>query len=182
MVVAIARGLAPPLVDTIHGAELWALACAMGSRVGGCQISTDHSALIAGAGAADAWSASPCKRWSSFWARVNHTLDGGTPRALCWKPSHTSEASIGAVLCGDGRWLTGRDRRGNALADHHAKECAKSASVDEAIRHRIDQQIATSTDGAKWMALITAEANAYRDSGGKVTRDSEGLTACQKRA
>ena len=96
-------------------------------------------------------------------------------------PSHTSEASIGAVLCGDGRWLTARDRRGNALADHHAKECAKSASVDEGIRRHIDQQIATSTDGAKWMALITAEANAYRGSGGKVTRDSEGLAACQKR-
>jgi len=167
---AVARGVPPPWISTIFGAEAWAVlqALLVAPEVGTLRIDCKAVVDLLQAGPSKAVTAS--RVTASVWASIFTSLDELPPRDLSWMPAHTAAADIERRRIGNGSLLTAADRRGNDLADHHAKAAVEEHRVPRPIREDILAQERSVGLMARWVAQVTIDANAW---GPHQLRDSE---------
>ena len=120
-VVAAAYGV-PRDVNTIQGAELWALKQALTFVPFPVAIYVDCKTVVDGVRSGHQWIYSSKRRYHQHWVSIYHALDAGElAERVVWVPAHISEARIGEVLCGSGTPITRDMWLGNKLVDELAK-------------------------------------------------------------
>ena len=129
-VVAAAHGVPPRWVDTIQGAELYAIQMVLACSAFPDVIFTDCKTVQQGVYKAGTWAASAKRRYSRIWTAVHAAFDGAVADGMVvWMPAHTSEGDIDKAVCSNGQRLTGAWRSANELADQLAKMAAETVRV-----------------------------------------------------
>ena len=128
--VALANALPPPLVDTIPGAEAWALYVILSMCHSLPSVVTDclgnRLTLLEGREAATNAQRPLARVWTAIFSCCEDALLQHLDAMLTWGPAHTSWASLGSRLRSDGKPLTATDWRANGIADGAAKMAAYS--------------------------------------------------------
>ena len=123
--MAAAYGVSPAWVDTIQGAELWAVQMVLASVSLPQKIYTDCKTVQLGVNASAAWARSSKRRYARIWTVLHVGLDHGDEAGrVVWMPAHTARSRVGEVKCGDGSAVTEHMWAANQLADLLAKEGA----------------------------------------------------------
>eukprot|EP00973_Karenia_brevis_P058670 8171336-Karenia_brevis.AAC.1 len=80
IITAAAHGGTPWWIDSIHGAELWALGCALSVTCDSMNtIWTDHKPLVGGVVRAQSWAYSPRKVFARAWSWIAAAMDDSKP-------------------------------------------------------------------------------------------------------
>ena len=108
----------PKDVNTIQGAELWALKQALTFVPFLVAIYVDCKTVVDGVRSGHHWIYSSKRRYHQHWVTIFQALDAGeSADRVVWVPAHISEARIGEVVCGDGAPITRDMWLGNKLVD-----------------------------------------------------------------
>ena len=155
-VAAAAFGVPPRWVDTIQGAELWAVQMALTEVVFPQAIYTDCRTVQQGLQQSTQWLHSSKRRYARIWSVIHSNLDDGAGAdTVTWMPAHTSACSVGEARCSNGELLTSAGRFANELADMLAKRAAGTVRQPEAYRRDLNQGQAPQGAGAcgfRWAA------------------------------
>ena len=98
---------------------------------------------------------------------------------VVWMPAHTALRQIGSAVKSDGTFLSALDRDANDLADKGAKVAATSRRVAEAVRARLLEESSEVADMARWIAMVTVQANHFDMGDGRFIRDSQAQGNCR---
>jgi len=183
-VVAVARGVPPPWVDDIPGAEAWAVLQAAYVAELGSQFRIDCEPCVKAIHRGRAWATSAERPHARLYGLLFSAIDDTPVEAFVWMPSHTGLADVGRLLLGDGSTLTADDRRGNERADTEAKEAVAEYRVPLAVRARVASEAHTVHGAACWLRRVTHLANhqptaPQRDSQGGRRRGQRPRQAAQ---
>ena len=180
-VTAAAHGRPPAWVDTIYGAELWAVQMVMQHIFpGAARILTDCDSVRTGCERDQKWGTAPDQKYARVWSVIHAARDSEDSAPVIWMPAHTAERQINSALKSDGSVLTAVDRDANSRADQFAKAAASGNRVAEAARAFILKRHAAVADMATWIAKVTVEANHFRLPDGSFVRDSQAVKALAK--
>ena len=175
-VVAAAHGRPPGWIDSIHGAELWALLMSALNTDPFLPILGDCYSVVQGARRGAVWAQAPQRKLARAWLPLAAALDDA-PGRVEWMPAHTSESDIGVKLKGDGRPITEIDRSMNDYVDLRAKEAAGADRVPIATRRAVTSLASKLTAVAMWLGVCTAAVNRWPrpdgDSASGTLRDCE---------
>ena len=164
--VALATATPPPWIDTIPGAEAWALYAVLSMCFQLPRINTDclgnRKTLLDGMEAATAASRPLARVWAAIFTCCEGALVSQLDEMLTWGPAHTSLATLGTRLKSDGRPLTAEDWRANNIADAAAKIAARRHRAPTVIRQRLLQLRAAQRYGAAVAGTACKEANNHR--------------------
>ena len=140
--VAKAYGTPPRWIDSVPGAETWAVAEALRTSVPGITIWSDCLSVVnrfqAGRRAATASKVKLARVWSSIFDMCHDFDHPEKDVRVGWMPAHTAEWAVGNVRKGDGSKLTPLDRSGNSVADELAKRGARTHRVPKWIRDKVE--------------------------------------------
>ena len=185
-VTAKAHGTPPSWIDSVPGAETWALCEALRNSAPGAAIWSDCLAVVkrlkSGRRAATASNVKLARLWHTIFNLCDTFSDPATQIRLEWMPAHTAKWQIGKTRKGDGAKLTEQDRAGNEAADELAKRGAKSHRVPYWKRAQVLLAETTALRAALQLGVTTLAANEHAelstsaDGTTKVTkmRDCEG--------
>ena len=173
--IAAAFGVPPKDVNTIQGAELWALKQALTFVPSPGAIYVDCKTVVDGIRRGHRWIYSSKRRYHQHWVSIFQALDAGESAGkVVWVPAHISESRIGDVSCGDGTLLTEHMWRGNKLVDELAKRAAHTIKApQDVVRNVVDRQV-QAQELAVFVGQVTALANAWPGDDGGIRRDSTG--------
>ena len=173
--IAAAFGVPPKDVNTIQGAELWALKQALTFVPSPGAIYVDCKTVVDGIRRGHRWIYSSKRRYHQHWVSIFQALDAGESAGkVVWVPAHISESRIGDVSCGDGTLLTEHMWRGNKLVDELAKRAAHTIKApQDVVRNVVDRQV-QAQELAVFVGQVTAHANAWPGDDGGIRRDSTG--------
>ena len=181
-VVAVAYGVPPSWVDTIQGAELWAVQMVLASMPLPQRIFTDCKTVQVGVRSSAQWASSAKRRYARIWTVVHAGLDGGDEaHRVVWMPAHTSRDRIGEAKCGDGSVVDEHMWSANQLADLLAKRGAAQVAHSAAFIGGIASKAKLVTELAIYIGRLTHEANQHRGQDGVVYADAQRLEACVAR-
>ena len=180
-VLAAAFGVPPRWVDTIQGAELWAVHMALQTVFLPQELFTDCQTIQKGVRHGLDWAQGANRRYSRLWTALHFDLDEGEQAELVhWMPAHTSVASVGVVRCSDGTLLTDTMRCANAIVDRLAKEAADSVAMSLGMRARLKERFTQARELAIFVGRVTfAAGHCKRD--GAICRDSVGFDSATAR-
>ena len=160
---ALAWAIPPPWIDSIPGAEAWALFTVLRMCHTLPAVTTDclgnRRTLLEGKEAATRADRPLARVWNAIFSCCEDALISQLDAMLTWCPAHTSWATVGSKLRSDQRPLTVLDWRANALADAAAKLAANSARAPRAVRDRYRQLIAAHQYGAAIAGVACRAAN-----------------------
>ena len=175
--VAAAYGVPPVWVDSIQGAELWAVQMTLSSVVFPSAIYTDCKTVQLGVRKEAQWVGSSKRRYARMWLVIHSGLDnGGASESVVWMPAHTSADRIGEAKCSDGSTLTEHMWYANQLVDLLAKQAAESVRHERHLLDWTQERYRQLVEVAMFVGKLTYEAGAHVLPDGKVARDSEGLS------
>ena len=180
-ILAAARGCPPAYVDTIYGAELWAVQMVVTRALAGMvRVVTDCESVQTGCRQGHKWTTAPGRVYARSWAVVHATGDDGELLVpVVWMPAHTAAWQIGMVVKSDGTLLSAMDRDANDLADKGAKVAATGRRVAEAVRALLRAEAGEVADMARWIAMVTVLANHFDMGDGTFIRDSQADRSCR---
>ena len=167
-----AHGVPPKWVDSIQGAELWAVNMALQHVQCPEKLYSDCDSVRLGAKKSLEWATSSKRRHARIWSTIALQIEGAT-ELIQWMPAHTSEASIGERLCSDGVPVSGDLWSANQIVDMLAKQSADSVRLSQSFRSSFNFKEAKAFELAKYLGQVTFEANNHVSGDGKVIRDSE---------
>ena len=184
-VKAAACGVPPPWVNSIHGAELWALYAALRISLPGVTYRSDRKAVVdtfkAGERTATAATVEMARLWRLVFAACDSTPEPHLNVDLAWMPAHTKQGDVGTVRLSDGSLLSKRDRQANDAADFLAKRGAQTHRVPRKLRQAFKEREMLAEWGARALGLATFAANNLKVDGEKGTRrDSTGLPKARR--
>ena len=175
-VLAAAYGVPPKWVDSIQGAELWAVHMALQSIGMPSAVYTDCQTVQKGVRQGLHWAQSARRRYSRLWSALHYDLDEGDQAELVhWMPAHTSEQQVGKLTCSDGTVLTDTMRCANAIVDELAKEAAESIAMSPSARNQLKKRFTQAKKLAIFVGQLTFEAGHCDRGDGKPCRDSVGI-------
>ena len=123
----------PHWIDSVPGAEAWALCEALRHSVPGAELWSDCLSVVnrfkAGREAATSSAVKLARLWGTIFDLCDSFEDPARQVRLEWMPAHTSAAQIGRARKGNGEQLTEQARSGNDAADKLAKKGARSHGV-----------------------------------------------------
>ena len=177
---AAACGVPPPWINSIHGAELWALYAAMRISLPGVSYRSDRKAVVDmfknGATAATAATVEMARLWRLVFAACDGTPNPHDTVDLVWMAAHTKEKDAGVLRLSDGSLLTKRDRQANDAADFLAKRGAQTHRVLKAVRTAFKERELLAEWAAQSLGIATFAANNLKVEGQQgLQRDSTGL-------
>ena len=172
-IIAAARGVPPPWVSTIHGAELWALQMAVLHGLPGSAYRTDCLAVVDVHAQGRQAATSAARYYARIWNVIFTALDDAETVDLAWMPAHTKVHDVGRLFLSNGELLTEADRRANAEADRLAKLSAAETRVPPLVRGRLDSDYNRAQQLAVWIGQVTAAASRSLLPCGGVGRDSQ---------
>ena len=136
--VAAAYGVPPKDVNTIQGAELWALKQALTFVPSPVAIYVDCETVVDGVRSGHHWIYSSKRRYHQHWVTIFQALDAGeSAERVVWVPAHVSETRIGELSCGDGTPITKDMWLGNKLVDELAKRGAHTTKAPQDVVRRV---------------------------------------------
>ncbi len=136
-VVAATYGSPPPWIDSVTGAEAWALMQASKVAGLGATFVTDSLSCAHAARRGVKWATAPSRPLARVWRMMLAGFGSGAGGAtVVWMPAHTAAHDIGVKLLSNGVALTRRDQLSNALADELAKRGAHQWRASAAVRAR----------------------------------------------
>ena len=171
-----AFGATPFWIDSVVGAEAWALFMAFSHALPGSSARTDCfpnvTALRKGRLWATRQSRALARTYSMIYAQADDDDDLAT--RVDWMPSHRTDSAVGEQLLG-GVTLSITDIRANRLADLLAKKGAATFRVPKAERDTLSHEKNRVEGIAKWIGRVTHLANnwheyPWRDSDPSSTR------------
>ena len=169
-------GCSPRDVNTIQGAELWALKQALTFVPFPVAIYVECKTVEDGVRSGHQWIYSSKRRYHQHWVSIYHALDGGElAERVVWVPAHNSEARIGEVLCGSGTPFTRDTWLGNKLVDELAKQGAQAIKAPQDVVRRVVARQRQAQELAVFVGQVNALANAWPGIDGKPQRDSTGM-------
>ena len=175
-VLAAAYGVPPQWVDSIQGAELWAVHMALQTIDMPSALYTDCQTVQKGVRQGLQWAQGASRRYSRLWSDLHRDLcDGDQAEIVHWMPAHTSQEQVGELQCSDGTVLTDTMRCANAMVDHLAKQAAESIAMSPGARARVKKRFAQAKDLAIFVGQLTHEAGHCDRGDGKPCRDSVGM-------
>ena len=174
--IAAAYGVPPKDVNTIQGAELWALKQALTFVPSPVAIYVDCKTVVDGVRSGHHWIYSSKRRYHQHWVTIFQALDAGeSAERVVWVPAHISEARIGEVCCGDGTPITRDMWLGNKLVDELAKRGAHATKAPQDVVRRVVARQQQAQELAVFVGQVNALANAWPGADGKLRRDSTGM-------
>ena len=181
-VVAAAYGVPPSWVDTIQGAELWAVQMVLASTTLPEKIYTDCKTVQAGVNASAAWAGSSKRRYARIWTVLHAGLDHGEEAGrVVWMPAHTTRDRIGEAKCGDGSTVTEHMWAANQLADLLAKKGAYLAAHPPDVICDLEGKAKLCKQVAMYVGQLAHEANQHRTHDGGSCADAQKLEVCVAR-
>ena len=166
----------PKDVNTIQGAELWALKQALTFVPSPVAIYVDCKTVVDGVRSGHHWIYSSKRRYHQHWVTIFQALDAGeSAERVVWVPAHISEARIGEVFCGDGTPITKDMWLGNKLVDELAKRGAHATKAPQDVVRRVVARQLQAQELAIFVGQVNALANAWPGADGKIRRDSTGM-------
>ena len=166
-VTAIARGTPPHWARSVYGCELWSLTQAAVHTVAPSAYRQDCKSVVDTArhitSNVGATASRYARAWNIFRAAVDHTPCAGTDDDvdILWIPAHTA--------AGDSR-ISHADRRGNDVADKHAKLAAEGQRPPVATLRSVAAYAKKVATVVRWIGIAGDLAN---------QRDSRDASACQ---
>ena len=179
-VTAIARGIPPPWIDDIPGAEAWAVLQAALRRTPDMPIRIDCEPCVNAIHRGMQWATAGSRKHARVNALLLAALDDTPVELVVWMPAHTKDSDVGVKKFGDGTFLSGRDRATNGLADTHAKEAAGEVRVPKPTRVLLENYHSTTKEAARWIGEITYSANHRSEAPFRDSAASRLLAACAK--
>ncbi len=170
-VVAAANGVPPPWVQSVAGAEAWALLQASRTASPGAIFKTDCLAVLKIIKAGAARATAPNKPL----ARVSRLLltdfdEDDAARSVVWMPAHLTSSHVGRAALSDGSMLTQADLQMNARADSLAKAAARLRRAAPELRAAHVARYALTKRFVCHLGRMTHAAN---NSGQPPARDSQ---------
>ena len=166
-VTAKAYGTPPQWINSVPGAEAWALFEALRNSVPGCRIRSDCESVVnrfkSGRKAATAKNVKLARLWRMIFDCCDCFEDPSKSIDLVWMPAHTSKSQIGTARKGDRTKLTAEDRKGNELADALAKKGARLHRVPRAARNKLEVAERVALRAALQLGITTKAANATEE-------------------
>ena len=162
--IAAASGIPPSWIDSISGAEAWALLMAARAAAPGSVYVTDSLNCADAYRKGVKWALAPCRPLARVWRLLFSTLrpvvgsTNGQP-LITWMPAHTTAASVGTVRKSDDTWLTKTDQEANAVADALANAAAHGVRVLVATRAAIAATYSVTYHAAQFLGRATFAAN-----------------------
>ena len=169
--VASAMGVPPKWVDTIQGAELWAILMALQSVTFPKGLYTDCDSVRVGFTRGGRWAGSSKRRYARVWTSLYAIVDEGE-QWVHWIPAHTSEASIDSAVCSDGSVVDETKWCANKMVDHLAKDAAETVRVPVQVRSRLLHRELQLREFSIYLGKLTHAANSFQGPDG-VVRDSD---------
>ena len=120
-------------MNTIQGAELWAVLKALQSATFPAGLFTDCDTVRRGVARGVLWGGSSKRKYSRVWTSLSTMLDENT-ESVHWMPAHTPKSSIGCVHCSDGSIVDDIKWCSNQIVDLLAKDSAEGNRVPPAFR------------------------------------------------
>ena len=180
-ITARAYGTPPSWIDTVPGAEAWAVHEAIRNMVPGCKIRSDCAAVVNRMKKGRASATSGKVKLARLWHKIFDMADAKID--IEWMPAHTAKWQVGKCRKSDGAKLTEEDRLGNAEADLLAKKGANTHRLPRWLRLRVETaervalraalQLGITTHAAN--NVVTAEYKADGTVGSRTLRDSSGM-------
>ena len=173
--VAAAYGVPPKDVNTIQGAELWALKQALTFVTSPVAIYVDCKTVV-GVRSGHHWIYSSKRRYHQHWVTIFQALDAGeSAERVVWVPAHVSETRIGELSCGNSTPITKDMWLGNKLVDELAKRGPTPPKPHRTwyavwVARRLQAQ-----ELAIFVGQVNALANAWPGADGEIRRDSTGM-------
>jgi len=181
-VVSAAYGVPPRWVDSIQGAELWAVQVALATALFPQALFTDCQTVSNGVRQSREWAQSAKRRYARIWSVIHSSLDEeGAADAVHWMPAHTGATSVGSAVCSNGATLTEAMRCANEMADLLAKKAAGSVRVGAATRRWLKSRMQQAKELAIFVARLTHRAGAHPRPDGATVRDSTGFEVAAAR-
>ncbi len=171
--IASANGVPPKWVDTIQGAELWAVRMALLSVAFPEALYTDCDSVRSGVRKGPAWAGSAKRRYARIWLSISGLLEEAA-ELVHWMPAHTPESSIGHVFCSDGTLVDSDKWCSNQIVDQLAKDAADTVRLPAQFRSRVLHLEAQLKELAIYLGKLTHEVNAHQTDVG-VLRDPDPL-------
>ncbi len=142
-VVASACGAPPPWIDSVAGAEAWALVQAATAAKPGAVFKTDCQAVLKAVTAGRARATAHDRPLARVMGLLHARFDDPSHVAsLVWMLGHSTKTDVGRAVLSDGSFLSSMDLVANARADRLAKSAAAEWRASPAQRaaevaHRI---------------------------------------------
>ena len=131
--LASARGVPPEWVDTIQGAELWAIKMVLLHVTFPKALYTDCESVRTGLSKGFAWAESAKRRYSRVWSSTMSMIED-MGQIVHWMPAHIPESSVGEARCSDLERVDRIKWRSNQTVDLLAKSAAEGIRVPAACR------------------------------------------------
>ena len=174
--IAAASGVPPRWIDSIQGAELWAVQMALTSIPLPSALYTDCQTVQQGLKRSRSWTHSSKRRFARVWSLVHANLDyGDRSNILVWMPAHLSAVRVGQATCSDGTAVSEEMWAANQLADLLAKDAASSVQIDDATRRMLRERFHRAKQLVVFVGQLTYAANHHIGPGGTIMRDSMGI-------
>ena len=174
-ITASAYGAPATWIDTVYGAELWALWQAARLAAPGTSFRTDCLSVLqvfkSGQRAACSSSCKLARVWHGVFAAFD---DQDTALVdIAWMQSHTTVADVGVSALSNGETLTADDRLGNEEADRLAKLAAALHRVPEHLAKPMAARMELARQLGRWIGQATAIAGDFAAPDGTTWRDSK---------
>ena len=170
--VCAAYGVPPKWVDSIQGAELWAVHMALIHVHFPSKLFTDCESVSKGSRQSTEWASSSKRRYARIWSPLALQIEGRS-EVIFWIPAHTPESSIGHRRCSDGSILSEDLWSANQIVDFLAKYAAEGARVTASSRVWFLKYDPKVRELVRYLGLLTYEANMCCLPNGEFIRDSD---------
>ena len=177
-VIASACGNPPRWVDTIQGAELWAVLKALMHCTFPAALYTDCDTVRRGSRQGPEWAGSSKRRYARIWRSIYDVIEE-SPELIHWMPAHLPESRIDDAWCSDGS-VVNRDKwAANQCVDVLAKREAEAIRLPSEYRSQVLGFETWMKQLLIYLGQLTFEANHHQSLGG-VMRDSEAIRLKRK--
>ena len=181
-IIAAAYGIPPQWVDTIQGAELWAVQMVIASMPFPERLFTDCKTVQGGVRNTAQWAGSSKRRYARIWTVLRTGLDDGSEaHRVVWMPAHTARERIGEAKCGDGSVIDEHMWCANQMADLLAKQGAAAGAYPQSVISTMESQAKQATLVVVYLGRLTLEANQHVGLDGQKHADALKLDACVDR-
>ena len=177
--VCSAYGTPPEWIDTIQGAELWAVQMALAHVTFPERVYTDCDSVRTGSAREFSWASSAKRRYARVWSAIALQIEGRSD-VIQWMPAHTSEESIGHKCTSEGTPITADMWWSNQMVDYLAKLGAgimRHSGSDTRRFLKWEEQVCQLM---VFLAHITVAANEHVLPSGETVRDSEALSRAMR--
>ena len=178
--IAVAYGVPPKWVDTIQGAELWAVSMAVDHVITPSRVWSDCDSIRLGLSRPASWAGSSKRRYARIWSVLKSKTDDA-PECVGWMPAHMSESAVGQKRCSTGDYVSHDMWCANQICDHLAKLAAESVRVDRGVRAQWDRRRTELKELLYFLGQITYAANHFPMPDGEIARDSTAKQDMRKR-